>query len=122
MGVAYFIVLERKIDGLDTSMDGKRLAKEIDSLDGTARVLGVLPPSDFVSIDPEQASEFVDVDIHEIKLPPLKQFSAEDGLATVRSLMSRPEAQAAIEDLKDCERILSTAAKHGVGWHFEIDV
>jgi hypothetical protein len=50
----------------------------------------------------------------------LQQFSAQDGLATVKALLPRPEAQAALHDLKDCERILSVAAQHGVGWHFQV--
>ena len=122
MGAAYFIVLERKIDGLDTFMNGKRLSRAMGSLDEAARQLGVRPLSEFFSIDLKEAAEFADMDISEVKLPPLQQFSAEDGLATLRSLVTCPEAQVAIEDLKDCERILSAAAKHGVGWHFEIDV
>ena len=58
----------------------------------------------------------------EVELPPLQQFSAADGLATVRALLPRPDAEPAIEDLQACERILSVAAECGVGWHFQIDV
>jgi len=122
MGAAYFIVLERTIDGLDTSMDGKRLSRTADALDAVASQLGVKPISEFISIDPEQTAELMGMDISDIKLPPPQQFSAQDGLATVRALLSRPEAQPAIQDLKDCERILSAAAEHGVGWRFEIDI
>ena len=122
MGAAYFIVLEREIDGLETFINGKSLSKGMDSLDEAARRLGLRPLSGFFSIDPEQAAEFAGMDVSEVKLPPLQQFSSEDGLTTVRALMACPEARIAIEDLKDCERILSVAAQHGVGWHFEIDV
>jgi len=124
MGAAYFIVLEREIDGLDTMIDGKLLAKSADVLDALAPKLGVRPISQFISIDPEQATEFMegkDMEVDDAQLPPLKQFSAQDGLATVRALMTRPEAQPAMHDLKDCERILSAAAQHGVGWHLEVD-
>ena len=34
MGAAYFIVLEKKIDGLDTMMDGKSLSRHVEALDG----------------------------------------------------------------------------------------
>lgn len=122
MGSAYFIVLERKIDGLDTMMDGKLLARAAEGLDAVAREVGVRPISEFISIDPEQAAEFMECDVGDFKLSPLQQFSAHDGLTTVRALMFRPEARAAIHDLRDCERILSAAAQHGVGWHFEIDI
>ncbi len=125
MGAAYFIVLERKIDGLDTVIDGKLLARTAGILDAIAQQLGVRPISEFISIDPSQAAEFMSgegADLDDMELPPLRQFSAEDGLTTVRALLSRPEAQPAIQDLQDCERILSTAAKHGVGWHLEVDI
>jgi hypothetical protein len=124
MGAAYFIVLEREIDGLDSMIDGKLLAKSAEVLDAIAPTLGIRPVSEFISIDPEQAAEFMvaeGMDVDPAKLPPLKQFSAQDGLATVRALMARPEAQPAMRDLKDCERILTVAAQHGVGWHFEVD-
>ncbi len=124
MGAAYFIVLERKIDGLDIMIDGKLLARTAEILDVIAPQLGVRPISEFISIDPAQAAEFMSsegVDVGEIELPALQQFSAQDGLATVRALLSRPEAQPAIQDLKDCERILGVAAQQGVGWHLEVD-
>ena len=118
MGAAYFIVLEREIDG-------KLLARTAEALDAIAPQLGVRLISEFISIDPAQAAEFMEgegMDVGDIELPPLKQFSAQDGLATVRALSSRPEAQPAIQDLRDCERILTVAAQHGVGWHLEVDM
>lgn len=124
MGAAYYIVLEREIDGLNTMIDGKSLARTADILDAMAPELGVRPLSEYLSIDPAQAAEFMEgegADVGDINLSPLRQFSAQDGLTTVRALMTRPEAQAAIHDLKDCERILSVAAQHQVGWHLEVD-
>src|SRR5258708_6116603 len=102
MGAAYFIVLERKIDGLDTMIDGKLLARTAEVLDVIARELGVRPISEFISIDPDQAADFLrgeGAEVGDIELPPLQQFSAHDGLATLRALLSRPEAQPAIHDL-----------------------
>ena len=127
MGVAHYIVLERKIDGLDTGMDGKSLSRHIDSLDEAARELGVRPLSEFFSADPEQMAEFLEsegIDAGEGELPALQQFTAQDGLATVRALAAHAAAQAdgVAQDLRECERILSAAAQHGVGWHFEIDI
>ena len=120
MGVAHYVVLEKAIDGLNTLMDGKSLSRHIESLDAAARQLGVRPLSGFFSMPPEDLAEFVeDTDI---ELPPLQQFSAQDGLTTIRALLPQPEAQLALEDLKACERILQAAADHGVGWHFQIDV
>ncbi|HXI71452.1 MAG TPA: hypothetical protein VNN22_13940 [Verrucomicrobiae bacterium] len=121
MGAAHYIVLERAIAGLDTLIDGKSLSRNMESLDAAARQLGVRPLSEFFSMDPEELAEFMD-GADDVELPPLQQFSAQEGLATVRALLSRPEAQSAIQDLQDCERILNVAAEQGVGWHFQIDV
>jgi hypothetical protein len=126
MGAAYFIVLERRIDGLDTGIDGKSLSRHIDALDQAARALGVRPLSEFFSMMPEDAAAFMEgegMDLGESELPALQQFAAEDGLETVRALASRPETleDGIVQDLRECERILTVAAQHGVGWHFEVD-
>ena len=84
MSAAYFIVLERKIDGLDAMMNGKSLSKHMKLLDQAAGELDVTPLSEFYSIDPEQAAEFwadEGIEPGDIKLPPLEQFSAQAGLA-----------------------------------------
>jgi hypothetical protein len=126
MGAAYFIVLGRKIDGVDTGMDGKSLSRHMESLDEAARQLGVRPLSEFFSADPKQAAAFMEshgIDAGDIELPPLQQFTAHDGLATVRALAAHAVARAdgVAQDLAACERILSAAATQGVGWHFEVD-
>ena len=85
MGSAHYIVLERKIDGLDTMMDGKSLSRHIESLDMAARQLGVRPLSEFFSIAPEQAAEFIEcegMDAGDLELPPLQRFSPEEGSTT----------------------------------------
>jgi hypothetical protein len=84
-----------------------------------------IPWGDFLA-DPERAAEMMEdegIDAADIVLPPLQQFSAQDGLATVRALQLHTGASAeqAGEDLRECERILSAAAQHGVDWHFDID-
>jgi hypothetical protein len=121
MSCAYYVVLERPIDGLETFMNGKRLAKQIELLDTAAERLGVRSLSAFVSIPPEEIAELLE-DTTDLKMRPVEQYSAQDGLATVRALLAHPEAQSAVDDLKDCERILAVAAEHGVGWHFQIDI
>lgn len=123
MGSAYYIVLERDIKGLDTSMDGKALASSIKSLDKAASELGVRPLSEFVSIPPEDMEEFVDDDADN-ELEPMHHFSAEEGLETVTELIEHGNVKDAriIEDLQECERILTKAAEHGVNWHFQIDI
>jgi hypothetical protein len=126
MGAAYFIVLERAIDGLDTGMNGKSLSRHIKALDRAAKQLEVRPLSEFFSADPAQLAEFMEgegIDVGDAAPPPLQQFTAQDGLATIRALsmhaVSKKDGVA--EDLKECERILAGAAQHKVGWHFEVD-
>jgi len=103
-------------------MDGKSLSRHIDTLDAVARQLGVRPLSEFISMDADALADLIGDDAEGIEVPPLKQFPAQDGLATIRALLPRPEAQPALHDLKDCERILQAAAEQGTGWHFEIDI
>ncbi len=123
MGAAYFIVLERKIDGVDTSMDGKSLSRHIESLDEAARELGVRPLSEFFSADLVQLAELMEGGGEDIEPLALQQFRAQDGLATVRALASHTAAgvDGVAQDLGECDRILSAAAEHGIGWHFEVD-
>jgi hypothetical protein len=63
--------------------------------------------------------------IHDGDVAPsaLRHFTAQDGLATIRALASHAVARAdgVTQNLRECERILSAAAQHGVGWHFEVD-
>ena len=133
MGVAYFIVLERKLGGLDAMMDGKCLARAAEILDAISPHLGIRPISDFISVDPEQAAAFLKgegADVGDMELPPLHQFTADEGLTTVRALLahvqSKPQTvnqpEGVVQDLRESERILIAAAQHGVGWHFEIDI
>ena len=126
MGAAYFIVLERKIEGLDTSMDGKSLSRQMQSLDAAARELGVRPLSEFFSADPQQLAEFMQsegLEAGETDLPTLQQFSTEEGLTSIRALAAHAAAKAdgVANDLQTCEQILTAVSQHGVGWHFEVD-
>ena len=132
MGVAYFIVLDRKIDGLDASMSGKALAAASPALDELAQRLGVSPLSEFISVDPEAMADFLEGEGTEPggqPLPAMRQFPATAGLATVQALMKYIEANPnavkdsawVLNDLKDCQRILEEAARQNVRWHFEVD-
>jgi hypothetical protein len=126
MGAAYFIVLEHKVEGVDTAMDGKSISRNIEELDGAARSLNVRPLSEYFSVDPESVANFFEAEGFEgekPQLPPLQHFSAQEGLVTVNALLAHPVGQAdgVAQDLRDCQRVLASAAQHGVGWHFEVD-
>lgn len=121
MGAAYYIVLESEMVWVDSSMDGKTLARHSDLLESIAKELGVRPLLDFLSMDAEALRGVLGDDAEGIEVPALQQFSAEEGLATIKALRSHPKSEIACHDLEDCERILTAAAEHGVRWHFQID-
>jgi len=132
VGASYFIVLEREIENFDLSMDGKMLCRASEALDAVATQHKVRPLTGFTSIDPAAAEDFLreeGLDTQELKLPPLQQFSAEDGLTSVHAILAhlqmQPQsirnAEGVLRDLVDCERILLAARQYDVRWHFEVD-
>jgi hypothetical protein len=132
MGGSYSIVLEKKIENFDASIDGKALARSMEALEELALLRDVRPLTGFTSVDPADAADFLigeGIPPTGLHLPPVQQFSPEEGLATVRALIAhlnmQPSAvrnpEAVLVDLRSCERILSRAQQHGVRWHFEVD-
>jgi hypothetical protein len=131
MGVAFFPVLEREIEGLDISFDGKMLARLIDKeVEKRAVLLGFEPLMNFFGPDPEMLEEFdleADTEMTE------KWFAADAGLKSVtglrRDLEANPgeyslterERPGAVEDLKRLGEILAEAARHGGRWYLAID-
>jgi hypothetical protein len=131
MSVALFIVPEREIPDLDVFVNGKALghSKELDRL---AERAGVRPLMEFFSENPESAAAFCEeagADAPEDGFPPEQWFPAEEGLTTVRGLLSYLEANptdvrdssAIIGDLKEFESLLGRLASEGVGWHLSVD-
>src|SRR5438132_13137980 len=59
LAAAYFIVLERKEDGLDCSMEGKALARASEALEDIAMLHNVRPLTGFTSIDPKPAATYL---------------------------------------------------------------
>jgi hypothetical protein len=133
VSAAYFIVLEKKIENLDQSMEGKMLARATEALEDIATLHKVRPLTGFTSIDPADAAAFLeseDPDMDKGKLPPLQQFTPDEGLLTVKALISHLETQPSavrnsegvLRDLRACDRILSAAKQHDLKWHFEVGV
>ena len=132
MSVAFYIVLERKIPGLDHSVNGKALGRAGEVLDTLAQEAGAQPLMDFFSASPEELAglaEDLGMDLKEeaTKLAPVKWFSANEGLKTVRALARAVDngktehAEAILDDLKEFNKVLEVAADNGVGWHLAID-
>lgn len=65
----------------------------------------------FLSMDKVAIVDILGDDAEGVETPPLQQFAALDGLTTLRALMLRPEAQPAIYDLRESERILQAAGR-----------
>jgi hypothetical protein len=131
MGVALFIVPEREIPGLDVFVNGKALGHS-EELDRLAERAGVRPLMGFFSQDPAEAAAFFEdegIDAPEDGFPLEEWFPAEEGLTTIRGLLSYLEANPAevpdssglIEDLKEFESLLGRLASEGVGWHLSVD-
>ena len=131
MSVALFIVAEWDVPGFDVFVNGKALghAKHLDRL---AEHAGVRPLMAFFSLDPLEAASFLEdegVEPPEGGFPPLEWYSAEDGLKTVRRLLSYlaehpnvgPDVPALVEDLRESESVLSRLASEGVRWHLAVD-
>ena len=99
MGVAYFIVAEREVEGLDTFVNGKALAR-CPYLGNLADEAGVRSLLDFFSMSEEDASAFLDDPDPEVAEPesvwevfePERWFDASEGLVTVRGLIAHLEA------------------------------
>jgi hypothetical protein len=131
MGVALYIVPEREVPGLDAFVNGKALGHS-EYLDRLAAQAGVHPLMEFFSQDPAEAEAFIEEEAVEPPhegFAPEQWFEAEDGLRTVRGLLSYlesnpaavPESAAVVEDLREFESVLSRLASEQVRWHLAID-
>jgi len=129
---SYYIVLEGPIPNFDVYVNGNMLSKESDALERLAKKLGVTPLLNFFSIGPEELTSLVGdegetVEKLGVKAPKEQWFNAEDGLATVRKLMSHLEllkldrSDQVLSNLKEFEKVLETAGQSGVRWHLAID-
>jgi hypothetical protein len=138
MGAAYYISLERMIDGFDAigAIDGKALAAEGQRLDRLAADLGVRPLADFFGgglddiLDPAPDEEDPLGDaLFLIHGPSEPWFHPREGLGTVRTLRQHIRGNRAavrntervLFDLECFERVLERAEAHGIRWHLSID-
>lgn len=133
MGVAFYIVPEREVPGLDVFVDGKPLAHvKHGQLDRLAAQAGVKPLTDFYGMPPEEAESIIEeegLELPEGGFPPTEWFSAEDGLVTVRGLISYLESNPTaitntrdvIDDLLGFEEVLGGLASENVRWYLAVD-
>jgi hypothetical protein len=129
---SFCIVLEKKIPNLNANVNGKLLSKKSGFLESVAREIGVTTLFSFFSVSHSEVNSFLDahgesVETMGITLPTERWFSAEEGLNTVRKLISHleklepSESELTISNLKEFERVLEAANEGGVRWHLAID-
>jgi hypothetical protein len=130
MGVAIYVVLERKesdADSLAHHMAGKALAHEIDVLDPIAKQRGLKSLFELCSGDPTGGALDDGVDI-----PPEEWFDPRDGLRVVRGLLEILRAREVtlrdfspehvIFDLVNIETVLTIAEAEENRFHVALDI
>jgi hypothetical protein len=123
-----YIVLERKIPGVDTHVNGSYLSKNSDQLEQLAIHLGVKPLMAFFSTSPEEVADLIGED-HISHLPQAVEqwFRAQDGLATVDALLANLSKAQFVQvdrvelELKEWARLLQLARSKETGWHLAVD-
>jgi hypothetical protein len=130
MSVAWYVVLEREIAGVDARVNGKALGRAGKVLEMLAKELGVPGLMQFYSVAPEELAGLVEehgIDRTRIKLTQEKCFEAEDGLRSVRGLIRAGERKGVVgsdpivDDLRAFEKVLEAARVKGVRWHLAVD-
>ncbi len=135
MGIAYFIVAEPDVHGIDCDVNGKPLAHVRDrSIQKICREAGVTPLEEFFSQNPDEAAWFCEaegIDPPEGGFPPVEWFSAADGLRTIRTLLERVSElttdrgwniEDVATDLQQFEEVLVGLVKAGVRFHLSVDI
>lgn len=131
MSVAFFIVPEREVPGLDTDVNGKALGRSR-GLQRVAQAAGVRPLMEFFSLELAEAESILEdegLDAPENGLPPVQWFPAAAGLTTVSGILaylavhpdSLREAEAVASDLREFESVLLQLDAAGVRWHLAVD-
>ena len=132
MSAALYIVLEKKITGLDPYVSGTALRRASTLLDALAKEAGVKPLMQFFSASPDDLAGFlgdqgVGADEKAEQLEPQQWFLAEDGLKTVLALCrvlqekGSPQNDRVLTDLEEFRGVLEVANKNGVRWHLAVD-
>jgi|SRR5690242_15702310 len=126
-----YIVLEKKIPGADTHVNGNFLSKHNDELERIAKKLGVRPLMSFFSMSNEELSSLEEeyaIDLGKAKSRTADTwFSAEEGLRTVKVLLenvssSKLKDVAGLDaDLREFVRVLELAKANGIRWHLAVD-
>lgn len=129
MGVAFCVVFKKAVKPHGTlGGDNMALAKGYEKLDKVAEANGLRTLDSFLSQDPDELADLMDMDVEEMDAPPEEWFAATDGLKAVQSLIAHlkanPKAVAKatemLGELKEVEKELTAAAKAKVKFHFSM--
>jgi hypothetical protein len=129
MGTAFCVVFKKdvpphgKLGG-----DCMALAKGYEKLDSVAQAKGLLSLGAFLSQDPDELAEIMEMDAKEMGLPPVEWFSASDGLAAVQALIAHlranpktiAKAKEMMSELEQMETELRAATRSKVRFHFSL--
>jgi len=132
MSVAFYIVTEREVEGLETFVNGKAIAKVSDkAMQDICTSAGVKSIYDFVSTDPEELAEFLgDEGAEETESLAAEQwFAPKEGLEWTKKLSAYLNANPTVikgtsgvlSDLTEYEEVFKGLQSHGVRWHFAVD-
>jgi hypothetical protein len=133
MSVALYVVTEKGLPGFDaSSVCGKALETAQNQLDALAKQLGLTPLTDFISVDPEEAADFLEGEgIDDVIIPAEQWYDADDGLKTVQGLLAalreepgrlkKVKTERVVEDLDAIEKMLLAARKLRVRFHLAVD-
>lgn len=128
MGTALYISAKKKPREFDLMINGKALARAEEELNPVCAHLGVKRPMDFFGMSSRDIADLTGQDMPQSF--PAKWFEAAEGMTTIRALLhhldSDPELAARsaglVEDLRECERVLSHLEEKKIPWHFSMDI
>jgi hypothetical protein len=131
MSVAYFIIAQREVDGVDIGVAGKALGRS-NNLTRLAQRAGVRPLDEFFAMSPDEAADYIEESGGQVPadaLPDEAWYDASEGLATVRGMLayiaahpgSIPDEAGIVRDLREFEEVLVRLQAHSICWHLGID-
>lgn len=128
-----YIVVEGEDPGFDIFVNGRSLARNEDALEKLAQQLQVRPLLDFFSADQNSMALLLDEGAGDPEwaktLPPPQWFRAEEGLATICTLIdymaANPlalgsETAQILDELREYERVLRKTATRGLRWQLAV--
>jgi hypothetical protein len=129
MGVAFCVVFSKDVPPHGTvGADYMALAKAYEKLDALAEKNGLRTVGSFLSQDPEELAEMMDMDVEEMGAPPEEWFVAADALAAVQALIAHlrsnpkavPKPKETLAELQQVQTELTAAVKAKVKVHFSL--